>query len=375
MAYRYHRVITLQRLYHRGGERIALLIPDDEELTEICKSVGAKYSRSHSLFYVDNNPPNLKMLFEAFKGKAWLDGEEFFGKKKVSRKITREKIEIDLTDDSRRELGHFVRYLEARGMSESTIVSYRQAIQVFLTFYRDMDPADLTNDDINLFLSDHLYSQGYSKSYQSQFISAIKHFFRERFSKKVEIDQLIHPRKDKKLPKVFSKEEVASILKSTPNLKHKTVLSLQYGLGLRVGELVNLRLADFDFDRRTVVIFGKGRKARRVFLGKGLVDLVRNYLDAYKPDDWLFEGQYGRYSQVSVNKVLKASAKRAGIIRDVNSHMLRHSYATHLLESGVDLRYIQELLGHKNSKTTEIYTYVSTKKLGEIESPFDGLDL
>jgi site-specific recombinase XerD len=244
-----------------------------------------------------------------------------------------------------------------------------------LTEYRRFDPGQITNDQVNGFLSEYLYAQGYSGSYQSQFVSALKQFYRERYQKQLILEELAHPQKDKRLPKVFSKEEIERLLRSTPNLKHKTILSLQYGLGLRVGELISLRISDIDFDRRTVTVFGKGRKARRVFLSAGLQRLLETYLDGYKPQDLLFEGQYGKYSPVSVNQVLKQSARRAGIHRKVSSHMLRHSYATHLLENGVDLRYIQELLGHQSSKTTEIYTYVSTRKLGDIDSPFEALDL
>lgn len=343
----------------------------------ICKEVDARFSATYKCWYVDNNSDNLRMLFEAFKRIAWLETGEFFGNKaKLSTKRMRDKLEVNLTSEGKKEVKGFVRHLQARGLSESTVLSYSSALSVFLTYFSDRSPSEITNEDVNTFLSDQLYVQGYSRSYQSQFISAIKHFFRERYAKKIETELLVYPQKDKKLPKVFSKEEVKAILGATANLKHKTLLSLQYGLGLRVGELVSIRTTDIDFDRKTLDVFGKGRKARRVFLTSKLLDLVNSYLMAYKPQGYLFEGQYGgSYCAQTVNQVLKQSAVRAGIKKRVTSHMLRHSFATHLLESGVDLRYIQELLGHRSSKTTEIYTFVSRKKLGDIQSPFDDLEL
>ncbi|HKL02864.1 MAG TPA: tyrosine-type recombinase/integrase [Cryomorphaceae bacterium] len=206
-------------------------------------------------------------------------------------------------------------------------------------------------------------------------MSALKQFFKWRTGVLLEVEQLVHPKKEKKLPKVFSKGEARKMLERTVNIKHRTLLSLQYGGGLRVGELLGIGMDDLDIDRGTIMALGKGKKARRIFLGKGLSALVQEYKKAYRPHRYLFEGQYGRYTMTSVNAVLKRAASRAGIKRAVHSHMLRHSYATHLLENGVDLRYIQALLGHQSSKTTEIYTFVSKKKLGDIVSPFDDLGL
>jgi len=153
------------------------------------------------------------------------------------------------------------------------------------------------------------------------------------------------------------------------------MISLQYGCGLRVSELLSLKPEYFNKDRNTVMILNsKGRLDRRLKVSDSLLQLLREYYRSYKPKEYLFEGQTGgAYSYNSVNKVLQNAAKKAGIKRHVSSHMLRHSYATHLLEGGVDLRYIQELLGHKSSKTTEIYTYVSNHKLESLHSPFDFL--
>jgi integrase/recombinase XerD len=166
------------------------------------------------------------------------------------------------------------------------------------------------------------------------------------------------------------------ILKTPVNIKHSTMLSLIYACGLRRSELINLKPADVESKRGLLVIHqSKGRKDRIVPISEKVIVMLRNYYTLYKPKIWLFEGQNAGepYSEQSLQSVLKQSVRKAGIKKPVTLHWLRHSYATHLLESGTDLRFIQELLGHNSSKTTEIYTHVSTKSLQNIKSPFDDL--
>jgi integrase/recombinase XerD len=178
------------------------------------------------------------------------------------------------------------------------------------------------------------------------------------------------------LPNVLSKEEVKKILDAPANIKHRAMLSLIYACGLRRGELLNLKPADVDSKRKLLIIRqAKGRKDRVAPLSEKIIGLLREYYKTYRPQQWLFEGQDQgeQYSEQSLQSVLKHAVKKVGIKKPVTLHWLRHSYATHLLEKGVDLRYIQELLGHKSSKTTEIYTHVSEKKLINIISPFEDL--
>ena len=184
------------------------------------------------------------------------------------------------------------------------------------------------------------------------------------------------PRSEHKLPNVLSKEEVAAILKALPNQKHRTMLSLIYACGLRRGELLNLKPENIDSKRHLLIILkAKGKKDRVVPISDKVITMLREYYKIYKPKIWLFEGQSTaeQYSESSLQEVLKNAIQKAGIKKPVTLHWLRHSYATHLLEAGTDLRYIQELLGHKSSKTTEIYTHVSEKSLQKISSPFDNL--
>jgi len=166
------------------------------------------------------------------------------------------------------------------------------------------------------------------------------------------------------------------ILNAHGNVKHKAMLSLIYSCGLRRGELINLRLSDVDSKRNLLIIRqGKGRKDRVAPLSDKTIELLRSYFMAHKPIEWLFEGQDKRkqYDASSLGAVLKQAIEKAGINKPVSLHWLRHSYATHLLEAGTDLRYIQEILGHSRSTTTETYTHVSTKSLQKVVSPFDSL--
>lgn len=205
----------------------------------------------------------------------------------------------------------------------------------------------------------------------------MKHYYGTILKKKF-IYEVKRPRKDKKLPVVLSQEEVAKILTSLENVKHKAILMLVYSAGLGVGEVVTLRPEDIDDKRMLIHIRGaKGRKDRYTMLSETALNVLREYLRQYEPKNWLFEGaRSGRYlSTRSAEKIFKHACHRANIRRDVSIHTLRHSFATHLLESGTDLRYIQEILGHQHSKTTEIYTHVSTKSIGKIKSPLDNLNL
>ncbi|MGC8859565.1 MAG: tyrosine-type recombinase/integrase [Ignavibacteria bacterium] len=174
----------------------------------------------------------------------------------------------------------------------------------------------------------------------------------------------------------MSKEEIKRIITAPQNVKHRTMLSMIYTCGLRRGELLNLKIDDVDSKRHMLIIRNsKGYKDRQVPISDKTIEMLREYYKVYKPKTWLFEGQQNSepYSETSLQKVLHKAVNDAGIKKPVTLHWLRHSYATHLLESGVDLRYIQELLGHKNSKTTEIYTHVTEKSLQKIKSPFDDL--
>ncbi len=216
-----------------------------------------------------------------------------------------------------------------------------------------------------------------STSYQNQSINAIKFYYEQVLGGKRKFYFLDRPRKEKRLPVVLSEEEVVRIFGQVGNIKHKCLLMLIYSAGLRIGEALNITVADIDSARGQVSIRGaKGNKDRVSLLSASLLPLLREYYQQYQPKKYLFEGMGGgKYSARSAQAVLKRAVKQAKIKKNVTLHTLRHSFATHLLENGTDLRYIQTLLGHNSSRTTEIYTHVSTKALRDIRSPLDKLNL
>ena len=175
------------------------------------------------------------------------------------------------------------------------------------------------------------------------------------------------------MPKVLSMQDVYQMIRLTTNLKHRVIISVLYGCGLRVGELRALRISNLRLDRNIIEIRGaKGHKDRVVGMSGLLSKLVRNYLESYEPKHFFIQGGKGEaYSATSVRSVVSQAAERAKLKVHVHPHMLRHSYATHLLEEGVDLRFLQELLGHSKPETTMGYTYVAQRQLTEIENPFD----
>jgi integrase/recombinase XerD len=270
----------------------------------------------------------------------------------------------------------FNRYLLSKRYSSNTIKTYSEALKSFLTFCNTKAIKDITNDDVILYNNNYILKNNLSSSYQNQIVNAIKLYFKIVKETAIEIDKIHRPKREKSLPNVLSKEEVKQIITAPTNLKHKTMLSLIYSCGLRCGELLALQPHHIDSKRNIVLLKNsKGKKDRIVPLSLKILELLREYYKVYKPKTYLFEGQEvgNPYSNKSLQSVLKQSLTKAGIKKPITLHWLRHSYATHLLESGTDLRYIQELLGHNSSKTTEIYTHVSTKNIQQIKSPFDDL--
>lgn len=266
--------------------------------------------------------------------------------------------------------------MRSKRYSERTINTYKDALKSFFVFFNTYTIAELTNDDVIRYNNEFIIKNKLSASYQNQITNAIKLYFKTIKYTKIEIDKIHRPKRAKVLPNVLSKEEVKTILEAHNNIKHKMMLSLIYSCGLRCGELLALKPIHIDSKRNIVVLKNaKGQKDRIVPLSPKILEMLRNYYKIFRPTTYLFEGQTAgmTYDSRSLQLVLKQALKKAGITKPVTLHWLRHSYATHLLESGTDMRYIQELLGHSSSKTTEIYTHVSTKSIQQIKSPFDDL--
>lgn len=263
--------------------------------------------------------------------------------------------------------------LRLRGYSQKTIKSYMSHARLFLE-YCGKNAEQLLKEDINCYLLYLLEQKGNAHSFVSQAVSSIKFLFEKVLMEDDLTLDIVRPKKEKKLPEVLSQNEVRHILDNVKNLKHKAILFLIYSSGLRVGEVVRLRLKDIDSDRMLIhVVQGKGRKDRYTVLSEVALKVLREYVREYKPAEWLFQGeQAGRHiTERTVQRAFENAKENAGIQKKVSVHSLRHSFATHLLEGGIDLRYIQELLGHQSSKTTEIYTHVTKKSIRSIASPLD----
>jgi len=268
----------------------------------------------------------------------------------------------------------FIEQLKLENKSIRTIEIYVGFISQLL---KDIvkDPEEISDDELRGYILEHREKKGYSESYQNQMVSAIKSFYRVIYQRVYSDDLLPRPKKGRQLPKVMPREDIERMFTVCHYQKHRMILLLLYGFGLRVGELVNLEVSHIDFERRHLaVIAGKGRKDRILPIPGSIVNELKKYLKSFLPDKYLLTGQYGGpYSTKSAQNVVKMLARKAGIEQTVTPHMIRHCYATHMLERGTDLRYIQGLLGHQSSKTTEIYTHVSMRKLTDLGSPLDDI--
>ncbi len=262
--------------------------------------------------------------------------------------------------------------------SPKTSKVYKEMFEEFINFYPTYDIKNLDETLIIKFLRFLVTERKISTSYQNQSINAIKFYYERVLGGQRKIYFIDRPIKEKTLPIVLSTEEVKHILAVTINLKHKAILMLIYSAGLRISEAVNLKIKDIDSQRMQIrVEQSKGKKDRYTLLSVKALTILRNYFLDYRPKEWLFEGMEAgnQYSTRSIQQVFKESVVRAGIKKDVSVHTLRHSFATHLLENGTDIRYIQSLLGHESSKTTEVYTHITTKGFDQIKSPLDNLDI
>lgn len=367
-------IITLSKAFHRNEHQILIGFKHDWALINVVKHLPkAKWSATLKSWYIKNKPENLKQIYEVFKGHAQVDNSQLFDKQETKSNRFPNKLKRKLTDEQRQLLNNFYKYLKGKRYSKSTVETYSFFIADFVEFNTKKNLKTLTNRDVELFIESVFIKRNYSISTQRQFISAVKQFI--QFFPETEISNmaLTRPKKSKKLPTVLSPEEVIAIIQNTRNLKHRAIITLMYSAGLRIGELLNLKLSDISLSRKQLHIKrAKGRKDRYATLADSFVPLLKNYVSTYEPKYYFVEGASGKpYSASSIRKVLSRSCKAAGIPKYVTPHTLRHSYATHLLENGVGLRHIQELLGHAKPETTMIYTHVARKDLMDIVSPLD----
>lgn len=278
-----------------------------------------------------------------------------------------------LPQDLASRIDQFTDYLTRKGYSERTLSNYKGHLRAYFRY--SGGAVDIAG--VNQYLLYLLEVKETSHTYCNQAVNAIKIYLRLFTDlNEFELMKLERPKKEFKLPKVLSTEEVKRMFELTVNEKHKTELMLAYSCGLRVSEVANMKVNHIDSKRMIVTVEqGKGRKDRISMLSEKMLVQLRLYYKTYRPDIWLFENvtKDGPISIRSLQTVFHEARRRAGVRRDVSFHSLRHSFATHLLEAGVDIRYIQELLGHSHTKTTEIYTHVSRKSIAGIVNPLDRL--
>lgn len=277
---------------------------------------------------------------------------------------------------NRKIIDNYCKLLLLKRYSSHTIRTYKSMFFAFLKYF-NKNPKLISEEEIKNYLEYLILNKNISISHQNQVINAIKFYYEQVLHLPRKTYYIHRPVKERKLPAVLSEEEVAQILKQIINIKHKSIIYLIYSGGLRLSEVVNLKITDIDSKRNVIIIKeGKGKKDRLTLLSLKILELLREYYKQHRPKYWLFEGQDGgKYSTTSVQKIFKNALASSKVKKRATIHTLRHSFATHLLERGTDLRYIQELLGHKNSKTTEVYTHITTKGFNKIKSPLDNIKI
>jgi site-specific recombinase XerD len=263
--------------------------------------------------------------------------------------------------------------MRLRRFSPKTIACYLACMKGVAKHFRK-SPAELGDEEIRAYLYCLMEERKVSQSVLVQTYSALKFFFEKTLQKQWNAFRIPRCKQRRKLPGVLTREEVESILSATKNLKHRAILMTIYSAGLRIGEVTRLKVSDIDSGRMMIrVNEGKGLKDRYTLLGERNLEMLRRYWKAYRPLEWLFPGRNasGPVSISAIQRVFKTSLAKTGIKKKASVHTLRHCFATHLLESGTDLYYIQRLLGHKSAGTTSVYLHITGKDIGKIKSPID----
>ncbi len=355
--------------------RLKLFFNSNKDLTSAIKSMpfnswNAKY-QYWSIPYTEKILIDIKQYAENLNLKCVFE-EENESKSEKKAKYTAYNI-----PNYRRCPQEYILKLKEMRYSEQTIKVYSAMFEGFINFYHTFELNDIEESMITDYLRHLVFDRAVSSSTQNQAINAVKFYYERVLGGNRKIYLVERPRKEQTLPVVLNVEEVSKILNATENIKHKAILMTIYSAGLRIGEALSLKVKDIDSKRMQILVEqAKGKKDRYTILSPITLEVLKKYFKEYKPKTWLFEGpNHTKYSDTSIQNILRAAVDKAKIRKRVTVHTLRHSFATHLLENGTDLRYIQTLLGHSSSKTTEIYTHVTTKAFGQIKSPLDNLNI
>lgn len=370
--------ITLKHLVINEKRHIGLKFYPDKVIQALIKQLpDVKWSKEYSMAYIPNHKGNLNRIFQVFKGVAWINMNSF--SQGYRRKGDNPPLNIDYYRKRLLPTGYrpcpeeYLKKLETKQYAFNTAKAYIAHFEKFINYFKDKNLLEIQEMDILAYMSKIARDSKYSKSYQNQMLNSIKFYYEVVLGMPNRFYSIDRPFKDKKLPVVISKEEVRRMIAVTKNIKHRCIIMLLYSAGLRRSELLKLKLEDIDSKRMCIYVRdAKGNKDRQTLLSEKLLLDLRKYWKEYQPEDFLFEGEKGgAYSATSVRRVVARSAENAGIPRRITPHVLRHSFATHLLEDGLDIRYIQVLMGHSSIKTTERYAQVAIKLLNRIKSPLD----
>ena len=370
--------VTLLPIIHEGKTFLKLQTVYRKSFYRILfQTEGVKWSQTYRCFVTHFSEDSVLQLLARLKGQAQVN---------VSSKVALNSLilqknlwEQQLPEKHSGVSIKLLEFMRLRNYSFNTMRTYHALVLKFITTHNV--PLEIIHAfkeaDVNAYHTHLMDSGRYSVSYINQSINAVQLYYKQCVGKPLKLEQVFRPKKESTLPKIIARQEIEAILANISNLKHRTMILLLYSAGLRSGELLALRWSDVNLaDKRIHIKGGKGRKDRCTLLSQKTGALLLIYRKEYGSAEYIFEGQYGGpYSYRSLQQIFKKAMKGAGITAPYTLHCLRHSFATHLLESGTDLRYIQQLLGHNSSKTTEIYTYVSSQALEKIVSPADQLNI
>ncbi|MEO7119479.1 MAG: tyrosine-type recombinase/integrase [Ginsengibacter sp.] len=392
--------IVLKPLLHRSEECIGIYFEKNAFLQSLIqKNVNAKWSKTYSCWYVPLSKSNYEQLAKALYGKAVLQTielKEYLLRKKSNKTpgITEAQKPVAgipvqsidtvalkqsgiISKENEHEFTEYKNRLLLKGYSPSTVRTYCNEFHIFLQTLQNKSVKELMPAQLQRYILYCINQMKLSENTVHSRINALKFYYEQLLKNEKMFFDIPRPKKREILPKVISKERIADLINSIENVKHKTIIMLTYACGLRVSEVVSLKVKHIDGQRKTIFIEkAKGKKDRVVSLNPNMLIMLREYYKQYQPKDYLFEGQFEKehLSERSMQQVMQKAKTKAGIKQDGSMHMLRHSFATHLLDKGIDVVFIQKLLGHSNIKTTLRYLHVTNKDLVHILSPLEDIE-
>jgi len=385
-------LITLKPLEHRGEECIGIYFKHNNIIKNLVRSnAKARWSQTNKCWYVPLSRESYNNICLLAKGKAVFESGElkkYLEKRKQVKTVVAASTSSAsskplpatpawrLSKENLDALERFLELLKLKAYSPSTIRTYRNEFLQLLQLLKNKPVNELTPSDLRRYFVYCFEKMKLTENTLHSRINAIKFYYEQVAGKEKFFWEIPRPKKQQQIPKVLSKEEIAVLLKAIENRKHKTMLLLGYGCGLRVSEITGLKVTDIDEDRRILTIRkGKGKKDRVLSLSPAILVMLREYKNKYKPVNYLFEGQFAdsAYSIRSLESIIHSAKQKVGIKKSGSMHMLRHSFATHLLDKGTDVVFIQKLLGHNDIKTTLRYLHVTNKDILNILSPVEDI--